>query len=587
MTDTNADNQPLPQNQIPSASVDALKREVELLRTLNESGLALASAFRLGEDELLELVYEQVSRLTNTDSIYIALYDERTDIIYSRLVVLDDERVDASREPGWESRKAGQGLTEEIILTRKPILHRTREEADAWYAAHRHEEYIGRIASSWMGAPMTVGSKVLGVIAVFDWLRENVYDEIDLQALHTLATQTAIALDDARMFYDVNQRFQTLAEFGRVITYGIRLHEEKILELIHYQASKLMDTDNMYIALYEPDPSRPDIYDQANPEQSDIYGIVRFGLAFVDGQRVDVETEGWLPRKAGKGRTEEIIRTKKPIFIATRAEAEAWYARQGHQEYIGSLWASWLGVPIIVGGKVLGVIATYHPTEEFVYSGDDLEILQALANQAAIALVNVALYERVEKYSSQLETVQEIANAIVTELNPQACMERILDEMMRLLDASYATIQLLDEATDELVVHAQRGVAGRRLAPELQRTKIGEGVTGRAAQNKWTIRLGNVHDVEYYLGYIEDTRSEMATPLIERGKVIGVLNVENSRENAFDEEDEDLFKLLAEQVVIAVQNAREVERRVEAERFEYLGLPAGGVAHRVDSKGSY
>ena len=88
------------------------------------------------------------------------------------------------------------------------------------------------------------------------------------------------------------------------------MREGKILKRIHDHASKLMDTKNMYIALYD--------------EATD---TVRFPLAFVDGKAIHVET-----RKAGKGRTEEIIRTKKPIFIATKAEAEGWYNENPERE---------------------------------------------------------------------------------------------------------------------------------------------------------------------------------------------------------------------------------------------------------------
>ena len=188
-----------------------------------------------------------------------------------------------------------------------------------------------------------------------------------------------------------NRWLMALVEFGQTIASGIRLREDEVLELVYRQASRLMDTNNMYIALYD--------------ESTD---IVRFELAFVDGRRVDVEKDKeWQPRKAGRGRTEEIIRTKKPIFHATKAEAEAWYAQPEHKDYVGQILASWLGVPMRVGEKVLGVIAVYHPTRDYVYSGDDLEVLQVIANQAAIALENVALAEETDRALRALREEQE------------------------------------------------------------------------------------------------------------------------------------------------------------------------------------
>ena len=93
-----------------------------------------------------------------------------------------------------------------------------------------------------------------------------------------------------------------------------------------------------------------------------------------------------LSRKAGAGRTEHIIRAKAPLFIETRAKSEEWYDQPGRGEYIGDPLASWIGVPMISGSQVIGVVAAYHKTDDYIYSEDDVEVLQAIANQSAIAL---------------------------------------------------------------------------------------------------------------------------------------------------------------------------------------------------------
>jgi len=569
----------------------------ERLRTLVKVGQALTSEIHLPQDEILESIYEQARWLTGTQDMYIALYDGKSNMINFGLAMESGKRAKVG-VGGWAPREANleeRGKTEEIILAKEPILHRTLEESTKWYKEPGHKEFLGRVATSWMGVPMVLGDRVLGVIAIYDWEREYAYNKQDLQVFSSMANQAAIALDNARLYYDVNQRLEdtnqrledanrglerrvealaALNEVGQTLTSGIRLNQDAILELIYEQAQKLTGAQDMYIALYDEETR-----------------MIRFGMATEHGERVHYE-----PRKADmekRGKTEEVIFARSPILHRTLAESEAWYGQPGHQEFIGRVQSSYLGVPVVVGEKVLGMVAIYDWEREHAYDEQDLQIFSSMASQAAIALDNAALYQRVEKHSGQLETVRKVANAITAELDPQVCMERILDETIKLLDANYATIQLVDEATNELVIHAQRGMEGRRLASEMQRIKIGEGVTGLVAQNKWTIRLGNVEEVEYYLDYVvEGTRSEMATPLIEQGKVIGVINVEDTRENAFDQDDEELFELLAEEVVIAIQNARKVEasreeqeRRAEAERFQYLGLLAGGVAHRVGSKG--
>jgi len=361
---------------------------------LSEIGHALTTRVRLREQEILELIHQQVGRLMDIDNMYIALYDEVTDTVRFGLAFVNGRRVDVEKEEGWQPRRAGKGRTEEIIRTRQPIFHATRAESEAWYAQPERKEYTGGpIWASWLGVPMMVGERVIGVIAVYHPELDYVYTEDDRLILQAIANQAAIALDNSRLFYDVNRRMQSLIEFGQGVASGIRLGEQKILELIHHQAKNVMNTDNMYIALYD--------------EATD---TVRFGLAFVNGRRVDVEKEeGWQPRRAGKGRTEEIIRTRQPIFHATRAESEAWYAQPERKEYIGRPFASWLGVPMMIGERVIGVIAVYEPEQDYAYKGEDQDVLQALANQAAIAIENARLYQETLNLQNEIIATKQLA----------------------------------------------------------------------------------------------------------------------------------------------------------------------------------
>ncbi len=340
-------------------------RIIKRLDALDDVGRALTSTIRLRENEILNLIHKQASQLMDTDNMYIALYDEPTNMVRFGLAFKDGRPIKV------ETRKAGKGKTEEIIRTRKPIFHATGAESNTWYAQPGHEEYVGNISQSWIGVPMVTGNKVLGVIATYHPTQDNVYSKDDLDILQSMANQAGVAIDNARMFYDINQRLSALVNFEQEVTSVIHSGENRILELIYEQVSYLMDTQNFYIALYDK---------SAN--------TIRFGLAFKDGKRIDLPS-----RKTGKGKTEVIIATQKPLFHPTHAESKAWYNMPEHKEYVGVESFSWLGVPMIVRNKTIGVIGTYHLEKEYLYDGNDLEFLQAMANQAAIALDNARLYQ--------------------------------------------------------------------------------------------------------------------------------------------------------------------------------------------------
>ena len=540
----------------------------EAMRTVDEVGRTLTSGIRLTEDEVLKLIHRQASKLMDTNNMYIALYDDLTDTVRFGLMMLEGTPVD------MPPRKAGKGRTEEIVRTGEPILISTKAEAEAWYKPGR-KDYLRdaegekvEMLASWVGVPMAVGEEVRGVIATYHPTRDYVYSSDDLEILQAMANQAAIALDNAHMFYDVNQRLEALVEFGQKITSGIHLSEDEVLKLIHAQATQLMDTDNMYIALYD------------KPTDT-----VRFGLAFVDGKRVHVET-----RKAGRGRTEEIIRTKKPFFHPTSQEGRKWYAEPEHEEYIGKPeLASWLGVPMMVGEKVLGVIATYHPTQEYVYSGEDLSILQAIANQAATALENVRLLERKEK---DIQTSRDIDKAIVYSMRDgpelQRTLELMLDKALERTGASCGNIMWHDTATGYLVMKAQRGV---RKGEERARQKIGEGIVGLAAQDRETYRVGNVTEEPWdkiYIPFIDDVRSELATLILDGEDLLAVLNVEDSVVDAFDEEDARWLEDLAVRAVIAIRAVQAIEdlrqeqwKRLAAGRLAAVNAVAAGFVHKM------
>ncbi len=368
--------------------------------------------------------------------MYIALYDEAREMIRFGLAVEKGQRVK------YETRRADmvrKGKTEEIIATKRLLLHRTRQESEAWYALPGHQEFIGRVPPSYLGVPMMVGERVLGVIALTDWEREDAYDELDTQVISSMASQAAIALDNANLYYDVKQalerRVQALSvlnDVGQTLTSGIRLKENGILNSIYEQARRLTGTQNIYIALYD-----------AQTE------MITFKLVMEKGEPLDVEQhKGFAPRKINRaelGKTEDVILNRKPVLHRTRAEALAWYREPGHREYVGQVSASHLAVPMMIGQKVMGVLAIYDWEREGAYDEQDLQVFSSMASQAAIALENAQLYAAAREEliaSRQLAALGTVTAAIQHRINNTLnIIGPNLTRLRRRVDTSDATIQ--------------------------------------------------------------------------------------------------------------------------------------------------
>lgn len=326
---------------------------------------------------VFRLVLERAVNLTDASYGNLWLVDQkRHDLVFGNEI----NRLPSPSRKGERIPIDATSINGCVALTGKPYL-----SADV--TQDEHYQQILKDIRSELAVPLRRDSRVIGTLNV-ESVQQAAFTDSHRRLLEALAGQAAIAIEDAHLY----ERLETLIEVGQTLTRGSRLTEIEVLDLIRTQADKLMDAGNMYIALYDG--------------ASD---IVRFGLAYVDGERIDVENHPlWQPRKAGKGRTEEIIRSKQSIFIATQAESEEWYKQPGREEYVGVAFASWMGVPMIVGDKTVGVIAIYHPLIDNVYTTEDLRILKALGDEAAIALDNARLLAETQRLSSEKIANQEL-----------------------------------------------------------------------------------------------------------------------------------------------------------------------------------
>ncbi len=386
-------------------------------KVLVEIGRSFARHNYRAEKDILDLVCTQTKKVMDTNYLSIVLNDKVSG--GSHLVFIDGRHIDANNKPGHLPHWLDQSYLEKILHTNKPIILRTRVEVESAFLESDDNER-NRVPAMWISMPMRVEERMIGAFLAYHPTQEDVYDDETIEVLEAISDQAAVALRDLQQA----QRKEALIKAAHEITSGIDTPEDKTLDLIYAQASKLMDTKNMYVALYD--------------ESSD---MVRFPLAFVEGKKIDIKT-----RKAGKGKTEEIIRTKKPIFQRTKRESEEWYA-EGHEEYIDNPLASWVGVPMIVGKGVIGVIATYHPTEDYVYEQDDVDILGALAADAAIALDNARLYSALNEKATTLEK----ANRHIAETQDVLTRSMIAADFIHRLNNLIATIPLwVNEIRDEV-----------------------------------------------------------------------------------------------------------------------------------------
>jgi GAF domain-containing protein len=188
--------------------------------------------------------------------------------------------------------------------------------------------------------------------------------------------------------------------------------------------------------------------------------------------------------------------------------------------------------------------------------------------------------------------VGEINQRITATLDLNEMLPLILNKAMELVDVQNGALQLVDEQSGELVIRLCYGPM--LVSLEQTRLKLGEGVTGKAAQEKCSIV---VHDVtqspwrHIYREFRPSTHSELAVPLLIGEQCIGVLNFEHTEPGYFSEDQCEIIEALANQAAIAIQNAQrydELERTkgnlVATEAVAWIGLFGSSWAHSVTQK---
>ncbi len=209
------------------------------------------------------------------------------------------------------------------------------------------------------------------------------------------------------------------------------------------------------------------------------------------------------------------------------------------------VFRSELDIPIIFRGKVLGVLNT-QSTVPNAFGDHDIHTLKVLATQIAVALYNAHI-------RTQLELVQDIGLHLVTIVKAEELFPWIVRQIQERLHRHSCAILRVDG--NQLVLEASTGGYAQELVG--MRIPFGQGITGRCAEEKRIVNVGDVRsDPGYITSGVEGARSEIAAPIHFEGQLHGVLTIESGAVDAFDDDDVRLLSTLSAQVAVGLHQAR-------------------------------
>jgi signal transduction histidine kinase len=209
-------------------------------------------------------------------------------------------------------------------------------------------------------------------------------------------------------------------------------------------------------------------------------------------------------------------------------------------------------VPLLAQGKLVGSLFT--GITQLELAGREVALLSAFANQSAIAIQNARLYSTVNQRLTEVSMLYTLANEISYSLDLDVVLDSIVNTLKRVLDCRSSCIFLLDKENTWLSIQASSGIK-----PKWQRDarmRLGEGIAGKVAQEAKPRYIPDTFVDPDFITFDPSVRSLLVVPLMVAGRVIGTLNVDDSKPNAFSSDEGRLLSIAAAQVAVQIDNAR-------------------------------
>ena len=216
-----------------------------------------------------------------------------------------------------------------------------------------------------------------------------------------------------------------------------------------------------------------------------------------------------------------------------------------------------LAVPLIVKGQSIGVL-DIQSTQLDYFTRDQQSVLTLMASRLAVAIENARLFERVRSQADTLLVLNEVGREANSILDVEELLRRAAELVKRVIDYQILGILLYDEPTN--VFRHRLDVKYGQSAQGKLRVTPNEGVVGAAISSGQPVRVSDITKDSRYIMVNPETRSELAIPLIHKGRVVGVLDLESPQTNYFTEDHVQTLMILGAHLAVSLENARLYEQ---------------------------
>jgi signal transduction histidine kinase/putative methionine-R-sulfoxide reductase with GAF domain len=386
--------------------------------------------------------------------------------------------------------------------------------------------------------PLPGRARLTGWLALGSRLSGEAYQEQDLNFLEAISDQSALAIERAQVVDNLERRMLEMNVLTRVSQgINVTLMFDDILELLYAQTNQVIPTLDFNITLYD-----------------NFSHYLYHVFCLVNDDRLS-EKEN-LPLPIGQGLELEVLQNRRPLVVN---DYERECRSRGLLPSINGIYA-WMGTPLNAGAETIGLMSVGSRDPSVNYTQEQINLLMAIADQAAGAIVKGRLLHESERRTRQLTLLNEVARSLTSTLELDRLLNQILQSAVEILNCEAGSLLLTDEQTDELIFEVVVGpvaadLAGQRLPP-------GTGLVGKAVETRQPEIANDVRRTKEWFDKTDQdtgfvTQDLLVVPMLVKDNVIGVIEVINRRDGLpFTPDDQELLAAFTSQAAVAMENAR-------------------------------
>jgi len=504
-----------------TAELEQRASELTIINSIQQ-GIAGELSFQA----IVDLVGDKMREVLKSEDIGISWLEPQTGLIHHLYFYERGKRLNVPPQlpqPG--------GMWETMSKTRREVIYNSvAEQSAAGLTLMPGTEQELSLAA----VPIIGSDRVLGILGMSNFEREGAFGESEVRLLTTVAASMGVALENARLFEEIQRRTResaALAEVGRDISSTLDL--PTVMDRIARHAKELLEADDSAIFL---------------PEGSAEAGTQTFRAIVAVGDIAPQLKD--LVVRPGIGIIGNIIASGRAEFVNDPYHDPRGVQVAGTKEQSEERL---MVAPLRAGKTVKGAMAVWRNAGK-PFQDTELEFLIGLSLAAAVAMENARLFAEAQQRAAELDTVNTVSQQLAGKLDLSALIELVGEQIRALFKPDIAYVALLDRATDVIHFPYRHGeVSASRRRGEGLTSKIIE--TGEALLLNSDVQGQSVAMGTQPVG--KEAKSYLGVPIKVEGCAEGVISVQSTkREGIYGADDQRLLETIAANLGVALRNAR-------------------------------